>query len=142
MLLLGFEVCGTFMILWWCVPFYRVLLAGNFYGVPSHVKWGIVVAVILIQICYWLRYLHAAPAVLPRCVFLGHLALFLSRLNFIFSGGVFSAIFFARYEEVAFSAIGFALLFGILFSMFCVTRDFERIGNALIEGEISSTPSK
>ena len=53
------------------------------------------------QIGYWLRYLHQASPSLPRRVLM-----FLARLNFIFTGGVFSAVFFVRFDQVKFSVSG------------------------------------
>jgi hypothetical protein len=61
--------------------------------------------------------------------------MFLARLNLIFTGGVFSAVFFVRFDQVKFSPSGTGLLLVILFSMFCVTLDLERIGAAFLKGE-------
>ncbi len=135
MTLLALEMIGAGLILWWGVPVYRELLDGTFSRAAPSVRWGVVIAIAVIQTCYWLRYTHPAAVALPPRVTGGHLALFLSRLNFIFAGGVFSAVFFVRYDEMIFSPIGIVLLFGILFSMFCVSRDLERIGAALLAGE-------
>ena len=135
MTLLALEMIGAGLILWWGVPLYREILHGTFSRAAPSAKWGVLVAIAVIQTCYWVRYVRAPAAVLPHRVIPGHLALFLSRLNFIFAGGVFSAVFFVRYDEMIFSPIGIVLLFGILFSMFCVSRDLERIGAALLAGE-------
>ncbi|MCW1923132.1 hypothetical protein OKA05_11260 [Luteolibacter arcticus] len=99
---------------------------------------ALTLAVVLIQAGYWLGYRHQASLILPRHVVPGHLVLYLARLNFIFAGGVFSTVFFARYDQVIFSLHGMALLFGILFSMFCVSLDLERIGAAFLRGKVSS----
>ncbi|MCW1924463.1 hypothetical protein OKA05_17990 [Luteolibacter arcticus] len=134
-MLLALEISGAGIILLWGVPFYRELLAGNFNQIEPRVRWWATIAIVLIQTGYWLRYRHQASPVLRRRVIAGHLSMFLARLNFIFTGGVFSAIFFVRYDQVIFSAGGAGLLFGILFSMFCVTLDFERSGAALLKGK-------
>lgn len=139
-MLLALEVIGAGIIVWWGVPFYRELLAGNFGRAEPQFKVWVIVAIFLIQIGYWLRYLHRAKPLLPRRILLGHLSMFLARLNFIFTGGVFSAIYFVRFEQVTFSVSGTGLLFGILFSMFCVTLDLERIGLAFLTGD-GSAPS-
>jgi hypothetical protein len=60
--------------------------------------------------------------------------MFRARLNFIFTGGVFSAVVFVRFDQVKFSLRGADLLF-ILFSMFCLTIDVERIGIAFLKAE-------
>jgi hypothetical protein len=62
--------------------------------------------------------------------------MFRARLNFIFTGGVFSAVVFVRFDQVKFSLRGADLLF-ILFSMFCLTIDVERIGIAFLKAEDS-----
>lgn len=67
--------------------------------------------------------------------------MFLARLNLIFAGGVFSAVFFVRFDQVKFSVSGTGLLLVILFSMFCVTLDLERIGAAFLKGEGSPSNS-
>jgi hypothetical protein len=131
------ELCGAAVVLWHGVPIYRELLAGNFNRAQPLVRLWVTVATALIQIGYWFRYLHQASPSLPRRVFPGHVLMFLARLNFIFTGGVFSAVFFARFDQVKFSFSGTGLLFLVLFSMFCVTLDIERIGVSFLKGGTS-----
>ena len=64
---------------------------------------------------------------------LGHVILFLSRLNFIFAAAVFSAVYLVRFNELEISLWVFVLLSGVLFSIFCYTLELERLGRALIE---------
>ena len=66
--------------------------------------------------------------------------MFMARLNLIFTGGVFSAVFFVRFDQVRLSLSGTGLLFMILFSMFCLTLDVERIGTAFLKGKDSRSP--
>ena len=137
-LLLVLELCGATAIFWHGVPIYRELLAGNFNQAEPLVRlWG-TVATVLIQIGYWFRYLHPTLPSLPRQVLIGHVLMFLARLNFIFTSGVFSTVFFLRFDQVKFSLSGTGLLLMILFSMFCVTLDVERIGVAFLKGENST----
>jgi hypothetical protein len=133
--LLMLELCGATVVLWHGVPIYRELLAGNFNRAEPLVRLWVTVATALIQIGYWLRYLHQASPSLPRRVLIGHVLMFLARLNLIFTGGVFSAVFFVRFDQVKFSVSGTGLLLVILFSMFCVTLDLERIGAGFLKGE-------
>jgi hypothetical protein len=114
------------------VPIYRELLAGNFNRPEPIVRLWVTAASALIQIGYWLRYLHQTSPSLPRRVLLGDVLMFLARVNFIFTGGVFSAVFFVRFDQVKFSLSGTGLLLAILFSMFCVSLDLERIGQAFL----------
>ena len=133
--LLVMELCGATIILWHGVPIYRELLAGSFDRAAPLVRlWG-TVATVLIQIGYWFRYLHPTLPSLPRQVLIGHVLMFLARLNFIFTGGFFWAVFFVRFDQEKFSLSGTGLLFMILFSMFCVTLDVERIGAAFLKGK-------
>jgi hypothetical protein len=129
------ELCGATVILWHGVPIYRELLAGNFNRAEPLVKLWATSATALIQIGYWFRYLHQASPSLPRQVLIGHVLMFLARLNFIFTSGVFSAVFLVRFGQVKFSLSGIGLLLAILFSMFCVTLDVERIGGAFLKGK-------
>jgi hypothetical protein len=129
------ELCGAAAIFWHGVPIYRELLAGNFNQAEPAVRLWATLATASIQTGYWFRYLRRATPSLRRQVFIGHVLMFLARLNFIFTGGVFSAVFFVRFDQVKFSLSGTGLLFAVLFSMFCVTLDFERIGVAFLKGK-------
>jgi hypothetical protein len=115
--------------------FIRELLAENFNQAEPVVRIWATLATASIQIGYWLRYLHHASLSLPRQVFIGHVLMFMARLNLIFTGGVFSAVFFVCFDQVKFSLSGTGLLFMVLFSMFCVTLDVERIGLAFLKGK-------
>jgi hypothetical protein len=132
---LVFELCGATVVLWHGVPIYRELLAGNFNRAEPIVRLWVTIATALIQIGYWLRYLRQPSPSVPRRVLPGHILMFLARLNLIFTGGVFSAVFFVRFDQVKFSFSGTGLLLVILFSMFCVTLDVERIGVAFLKGK-------
>ena len=122
-------------IFWHGVPIYRELLARNFNQAEPAVRLWALLAIVLIQTGYWLRYLRRATPSLPRQVFIGHVLMFLARLNFIFTSGVFSAVFFVRFDQVKFSLSSTGLLLVVLFSMFCVSLDVERIGAAFLKGE-------
>ena len=93
------------------------------------------VGVILIQVCYWLDQRWFATLWLSRNPLLGHLVLFLSRLNFIFAGAVFSAVYLTRFNELHLELLGVVLLSTVLFSIFCYSLELERVGKALIEGK-------
>src|SRR4051794_10690517 len=91
--LLLVELCGATVILWHGVPIYRELLADNFNRAEPMVKLWATGGTALIQIGYWFRYLHQSSPSVPRQVLIGHVLMFLARLNFIFTSGVFSAVF-------------------------------------------------
>jgi hypothetical protein len=128
---------GAGIVLWHGVPIYRELLAGRFNRAEPLVRVWVTLATALIEIGYWFRYLHQAAPSLSRQVFIGHVLMSLARLNFIFAGGVFSAVFFVRFDQAKFSLSGTGLLLVVLFSIFCVTLDIERIGAAFLKGEDS-----
>jgi hypothetical protein len=107
----------------------------NHHEIRNAVKLWAILAIALIQIGYWLRCPHQASPSLPRQVLLGHVVMFLARLNLIFTGGIFSAVFLVRFDRVEFSLSGTGLLLAILFSMFCVTLDVERIEAAFLKGK-------
>ena len=60
--------------------------------------------------------------------------MFLARLNFVFVGGLFSAVVIVRAADLEFVAWRAALLGGVLFSMFCFSIELERLGNRLLDG--------
>jgi hypothetical protein len=89
--------------------------------------------VTVIQLSYWVDQ-HWFPTLRLRYFpLLGHVILFLARLNFIFAGAVFSAVYLVRFNEVHFSPLGFVLLSAVLFSIFCYSLELERLGRALVE---------
>jgi len=65
---------------------------------------------------------------------LGHAIQFLGRLSFVYIGGMFSVVFFTRFEELEFSIWKVLFLLTVLFSLFCYTLDLERIAKAFAEG--------
>ncbi|WP_449425540.1 hypothetical protein [Rhodanobacter lindaniclasticus] len=72
---------------------------------------------------------RAATAVVDR-----HLILFIARLSFITPAGLL-VIFFLRYDELRVSPLDTALLFGILFALFCFTTELKRLGRRLTATE-------
>lgn len=133
------QLFAAAIILWQGLPIYRALLAGNFDKAEMGFKLWATLAIVIIQSCYWSRYLHQELPVVRKRMLLGHITVFIARLNFIFASGIFSTIFYTQFDKVNFSIQGLILLFGILFSMFCVTFDAERIGKAFLEGKSSSS---
>jgi hypothetical protein len=89
--------------------------------------------VIITQVCYWLDLYWFATLRLGHNPLLGHIILFLSRLNFILAGAVFSSVYLVRFNELEISFWGLVLLSAVLFSIFCYTLELERLGRALVE---------
>jgi hypothetical protein len=134
-LLFTAESMGALMILCNGVPIHRRLLMGQ--GAqqadPTVFVLG-TVAIALIQTGYWIR-LRCFPSFrFNRHLVLGHAIQFLGRLSFVFIGGLFSVVFFTRFESLEFSIWKVLLLLAVLFSLFCYTLDLERIAKAFSEG--------
>jgi hypothetical protein len=97
----------------------------------------IAAAVVIGQVCYWIRVLSVAPPFAYRNILLGHLFSFAGRLSFIFGGALFS-FYFMRHlpamETVTFDIdliLRLFSLFGILFALYCYSLELERVGLAL-----------
>ncbi len=133
-LLLACQSAGVGIILWMGVPIYRRLLLGAPDTGPklSVTCWALI-ALALVQPAYWMA--RRIPPVVgggPR-PFLGHVVQFLGRLTIIYVGGMFAAVFYVRYHELQLAFWREAMLIAILFSVFCYTKELERLGQALME---------
>lgn len=127
------QTIGDATILSQLIPLFRRLVTSGLYE-KTHPKILIFAAlgVIIIQVCYWLDKHWFATLRLGQNPLLGHIVLFLSRLNFIFAGAVFSAVYLVRFNELEISLWGFVLLSTVLFSIF-YTLELEWLGRALVE---------
>ena len=133
--LLAGQLSGAAVMLWIAVPAYRgLLLDGSGEPTPASTL-ALVLAVALLLVCWWLRYRTAPLPALQQRWWLGHLILFIARLSFIVPSGLFSVIFFVRYEKLRLAGLDFALLFWTLFALFCVTTELERLGRRLTTTE-------
>lgn len=133
--LLAGQLSGAAVILWLAVPAYRrLLLDGSSEPTPPSTV-ALALAAALVLVCWWLRYRTAPLPALRQRWCLGHLILFVARFSFIVPGGLFSVIFFVRYEKLSFAGLDLALLFGTLFALFCVTTELERLGRRLTTTE-------
>jgi len=128
------QTIGDATILSHLIPIFRRLVTSGLDEKPStNILALATLGVIIMQVCYWLdQYWFATlrPGYNPL---LGHLILFLSRLNFIFAGAVFSAVYLVRFNELDISFWGLLILSIVLFSIFCYTLELERIGRALVK---------
>jgi hypothetical protein len=128
------QTIGDATILSHLIPLFRRLVTSGLYEkTPPKVLVFAALGVIIIQVCYWLDQHWFATLRLGHNPLLGHTVLFLSRLNFIFAGAVFSAVYLVRFKELDISLWGFVLLATVLFSIFCYTLELERLGRALVE---------
>ena len=133
-LLFTAETMGALIILWNGVPIHQRLLMGSTADQASPRVFVLgAVAIILIQSAYWIRLRRLPPLRFKRQLVLGHAIQFLGRLSFVFIGGLFSVVFFTRFEELEFSIWKALLLMAVLFSLFCYTLDLDRLGKAFSE---------
>jgi hypothetical protein len=128
------QTIGDAAILSLLIPLFRRLVtSGHYEKIPPEIFVFAALGVIIIQVCYWLGQHWFVTLRLGHNSLPGHLILFLSRLNFIFAGAVFSAVCLVRFNELDISVWGFVFLFTVLFSIFCYTLELERLGRALVE---------
>ena len=126
------QTIGDTTILSHLIPLFRQLVTSGLHEkTPPKILVFATLGVIMIQVCYWLAQCWFTTLRLGHNSLLGHVILFLSRLNFIFAAAVFSAVYLVRFNELEISLWGFVLLFGVLFSIFCYTLELERLGRAL-----------
>lgn len=104
---------------------------------PTGVLVQIVLAVVLGQICYWVRLGTVKVPDGRRSVLIGHVFAFASRISFVFGGALFSLYFLRHLPAMNLEALGFGLvwrgaaLIAILFALYCYALELERLGNAL-----------
>lgn len=130
---LGLELLGAGVILTHGVPFYRLVIAGPFQrgSATATIPWAMG-AVVAVQTGYWLRQSRPASSPRLRHALPGHLLIFLARLLFTFVSALFSAVFLVHFESVHLDLWRFLLLLAVLFSVFCVSRDVEALGQGLL----------
>ena len=128
------QTIGDVAILSHLIPLFRRLVtSGHYEKIPSKIFVLAALGVNIIQVCYWLDQHWFVTLRLGHNPLLGHLILFLSRLNFIFASALFSAVYLVRFKELEISLWRFVILSTVLFSIFCYTLELERLGRALLE---------
>ena len=132
-LVIALETLGQFLILAQGVPIYRSVIQGETFETqaPLGVAVYVILGACLIQAGYWSNFRVGAEISTGRNVLVGHVILALGRLNFIFVSGMFSVVFFLRYEIVNFTLLNIVLLIVSLFSGFCYTLELERLAKKL-----------
>src|SRR5271166_2055908 len=118
------QTIGDGTILSHLIPIFRRLVTSGLDEKPSTKILALAtLGLIIMQVCYWLDQYWFATLRLGYNPLLGHVILFLSRLNFIFAGAVFSAVYLVRFNELDISFWGLLILSIVLFSIFCYTLD-------------------
>jgi hypothetical protein len=116
------------------IPIFRRLVTSELYEkTPRKILVFRALGVTIIQVCYWLDQYWFPTLRLGYNALLGHVILFLARLNFIFASAMFSAVYLVRFKELDISLWRFVILSIVLFSIFCYTLELEGLGRALLE---------
>lgn len=99
-----------------------------------------IVLALVMQACYWARYLRVPVPAPFRSAFGGHLLMFASRVSFFFGGALFTAIFFRHVPQLdVLPPLGQGVaktlgVMGLLLAAFCFSLELERLGRAIEEG--------
>jgi hypothetical protein len=137
--LLAVQIAGALFIVRTVLPDFRQLAFSPGTQLPymRTDDFATVITMIIIQAAYWYRfYCVPIPFVSSRTI-LSHILLFLGRLSFIFGASLFSVVVFRHLPEleakadILLLAQRGLLLAGLLFALFCVTLELERLGHAL-----------
>jgi hypothetical protein len=126
------ELLGMAIILWDGLPIYRHLFSYERILTPADqaIMWC---AVALIQFSYWYGVRHAPPFQLPQNAFIAHVVLFVSRLSFVFASSLFALVVYRNSAFLEIHLDRLVLLITVLFSVFCVTRSLETLGNLMLK---------
>jgi len=128
-LLFAAETAGLVLLLSVGVPLYRLLQLGPGGDRPGDPLHGVIlIAIALMQVCYWTKRRFAPAVRAGHSVLAGHLLLFLSRLTFVLVGSYASLVFLVRFKDTTFSIRGVGLLLAALFAVFCYVLELERLG--------------
>jgi hypothetical protein len=126
-LLFVVQTIGVVMIYWNALPLYRDIRADKNVQiiVERSPAWALV-AIAIVQIAYWSRFM-LRPAVSPISnPLLGHVIMFVARMGFTFATAVFSFAFVAQDVHLPLDAA--IVTIGALFSIFCYTQELDFLG--------------
>jgi hypothetical protein len=128
------ELAGLSCIFWDGIPIYRALV--HVEQVATRTDGRIMlVAAGAIQLSYWYCLRHAPPFAIVRNVFFGHVILFVSRLVFVFGSSLFALVAYRYSDVLDFSPRRIFIFVAVLFSLFCISRHLEGIGNQMVKSD-------
>lgn len=139
--LIAVQTAGSTVLFFAVFPLFQKVIqqSGQPQVLDSLTAVSSMAAVLLTQICYWVRYRFVPIWAPVRSAIVGHLLLFASRVSFFFGGALFSAIFFRHVPQLAtLPPFGQSLAKGcgvmvMLFTVFCYSQELERLGRAIEE---------
>lgn len=130
------EAAAMAFVMWDGLPIYRHLTQLEQVGTPADYA-ILFAAVTAIQLSYWRALRHDLPFAMPKRPFLAHVFLFVSRLSFIFASSLFGFVVYRYFDRLSLGPMRLVLFIAVLFSVFCVSRHLEKIGNTLLTGKTS-----
>ena len=141
LLLLGIQAFGSVFIVREGLPVFTQLLLRPGEQVPVTPFDGAAIFAVLfaMQAAYWWRLLRVSIPFSSGSLILGHVFLFISRLQFVFGTALFSIVIFRHVPElgpdidILLVARRGTLLVISLFALFCFSLELERLGAALGE---------
>ena len=133
--LTALQAAASQTILWQGVPIYRNLLLPRAQGAGVGEMVLAVVAVLAMQIAYWLAFPIRERLRFRRHVVLGHVLVCLGELTVFFATALATVILFERLEELEFAPGKALVLAGILFASFCYKHQLKTVGEAMIDAE-------
>jgi hypothetical protein len=130
--LFSIQIATAAVVLWNGVPFYRKLLLSQQGSDPGLYTTAVICTVIGL-LAYWGIVPLRDNVKLRANQIAGHLIQFVGRLVFTFAGGMFSVVFYVKFNDLDIQVWKLILLMGILFSLFCFTTQIEWLGRKLTE---------
>ena len=131
LLLFGLQTLGFVVVAWNGLPLYRELVGDpSAYGDREETLIWALSAIVLMQAGYWIR--HRLRPVMPRAinVLLGHIVLFVGRLEFTLATAIFSFVYITQ-KLGNLSAGRDALTLSVLFSLFLYMQELQLLGRHL-----------
>lgn len=135
-LLFGMQTVGAVLIFWITIPLFREALSDPAsYEVKSETLPWTLSSIALIQTGYWVSYYFGIPLPRFKNILLGHLMLFAGRLGFVLATSLFFFVFLARKSGLDIPGFNYIVIVAGMFSLYCYTREFERLGSSFLPGE-------
>lgn len=140
--LFGVQTTGVVILFLNAVPLYQQILAdpSSYEAGTDHLTW-VFSSIVLMQVGYWISDRVRPP--LPRFTnaLLGHVTLFLARMSFVLPTSIFGFLFFAEKPGFHIPVFRYVITLLGLFSLYCYTRELERLGGAFLSQEKKPTPA-
>ncbi len=137
--LFGVQTIGAVILFWNGVPLFQEILAdpAGHEAQPEHLIWALS-SILLMQAGYWIS--DRDRPLLPHFTNapLGHITLFVARMSFVFPTSVFGFMFIAQRPGFHIPVFRYVVTIAGLFSLFCYTRELERLGRAFLAKKASA----